>query len=150
MGWRRPKPFSIAFPTHFPSILHFTSLKKLLFYFTYQLLQNNRVPLSILHTNFYKTPYVSLFILQYLLLKYYKIFIFYNIFSRNPRHTRRNSFITSNPTPELLHHQQPKSIAHPMPKAGKPSSPNPETHGHLSPQPPQTHAGKPIPTNPRR
>ena len=39
----------------------------------------------------------------------------------------------STPTPhtsELLHHQQPKSIAHPMPKAEKPLSPNPKTHGH--------------------
>ncbi len=37
--------------------------------------------------------------------------------------------------PELLHHQQPKSIAHPMSKAEKPSSPNPKTHGHRTPKP---------------
>jgi hypothetical protein len=124
-----------AFPTHFLSILYFTSSKS---YF------------SILHTNFYKTPHISLSILQYFLLKYYKIFIFYNIFSRNPahpRHTRRNS-ITSNPTPELLHHQQPKSIAHPMPKVGKPSSPNPETHGHQIPPTLAHNYHKPMPTNP--
>ena len=38
-------------------------------------------------------------------------------------------------TSELLHHQQPKSIAHPMPKAEKPLSPNPKTHGHQTPKP---------------
>ena len=118
-----------AFPTHFPPIFYFTSSKN---YF------------SILHTNFYKTPHIPLSILQYVLLKYYKIFIFYNIFSR---HTRWNS-ITNNPMPELLLHQQPKSIAHPMPKAGKPSSPNPKTHGHWIPPTSAHNHHKPMLMNP--
>jgi hypothetical protein len=121
-----------AFPTHFTSILNFTYSKS---YF------------SILHTNFYKIPHIPLSVLQYVLLKYYKIFIFYNIFSRNLL-PRWNSFITSNPTPELLHHQQPKSIAHPMPKVGKPSSPNPETHGHRIPPTSAHNHHKPMPANP--
>jgi hypothetical protein len=92
--------FVSAFPTGFLYFLYFTSSK---------------THFSTLHINFYKTPHIPLSILQYVLLKYYKIFIFYNIFSRNSAHPRH--------TPENLHHQQPKSIAHPMPKAGKPSNP---------------------------
>ena len=54
-----------AFLTHFESILYFTSSKS---YF------------SILTTYFYKTPHISFSILQYIILKYYKIILFIYIY----------------------------------------------------------------------
>ena len=55
-------------------------------FFTFSLLYIFKNHFFNLHINFYnyKILHVPLSILQYLLLKYYKIFIFYNIFSRNP------------------------------------------------------------------
>jgi hypothetical protein len=54
-----------AFPTHFGSILYFTSSKS---------------HFSILTTPFYKTTHISFSILQYIILKYYKIILFLYIF----------------------------------------------------------------------
>jgi hypothetical protein len=76
-----------AFPTHFPSILYFIFSKSHFF---------------ILTTNFYKTLPIPFSILQYIILKYYKIILFLYIFftlqpnPRQPINHNLNKPISSN------------------------------------------------------
>jgi hypothetical protein len=95
-----------AFPTHFASILYFTSSKS---------------QFSILTTNFYKTPLIPFSILQYIILKYYKIILFLYIFF----HTPTKPTAADQPQPQQADQPQPPITPTPTPT---PANPNPNPH----------------------
>ncbi len=83
-----------AFPIHFGFILYFTSLKN---------------HFSILTTYFYKIFHISFSILPYIILKYYKIILFYIFFSHsNQTHSNHHRSHHSRQPPKthsrLLNH----------------------------------------------
>ena len=107
-----------AFPTHFTSILYFISSKN---------------QFSILTTHFYKTPLISFFILQYIILKYYKIILFLYFFF----HTSTKPTAADQPQPQQADQQQP------------PITPTP-TLANPNPQPPYPRWQNQIHHNPFR
>jgi hypothetical protein len=126
-----------TFTSRFVNFIHFTSSKT--HFFT-------------LAINIYNIPHIPFFILQYNLLKYYKIIIFFNLFpptstTQNPTHSLQNH--TGNPYPR----RQPITTLF-FPHAGNPYpryfSPNlyhtkHNEHTKSNPQPGKPHR-QPIPT----
>ena len=106
-----------AFPIHFASILYFTSSKSQFF---------------ILTTHFYKTPSITFFILQYIILKYYKKIIFLYIFFHTP--TKPTASVDQ-PQPQQADQQQPPITPTPTPANPNPQPPYPrrQTQTHHNP-----------------
>ena len=79
-----------VFPTHFTSILYFISSKS---------------HFSILTTHFYKTPPILFYILQYIILKYYKIILFIYIFfsHSNQTHSSRSTTTSTSRSAATTH-----------------------------------------------
>ncbi len=131
-----------AFLVSFASILYFTYSKSYFF---------------SLATHFYKTLHISFSILQYIILKYYKIIPFFiYIFFQHSNHTSQqhqpkgnqthsNTKCTThnhhqqNPQPITTTNPQPKSVHHkPTPANPNPQPPYPQTHHNpfcLQPRP---------------
>jgi hypothetical protein len=93
---------------------------------------------SILTTHFYKTPPIPFSILQYIILKYYKIIPFLNIFFHIPT----KSTAADQPQPQQADQQQPPITPTPTPANPNPQPPYPhrqtQTHHNtfcLQPRP---------------
>ena len=100
----------------------------------------------ILVTHFYKTLHISFSILQYIILKYYKIILFLHIFFNTP-----NSLASTHPhrqqqTTHCHHQNTPNPFFHPHnpnpnpklpPPPLPPPSPKPQSRNTNPPSPPQ-------------
>jgi hypothetical protein len=105
-----------AFPTENKLHLYFTTLKS---------------HFSILITYFYKTSHISFSILQYIILKYYKIILFLYIFF----HTPTKPTAADQPQPQQADQQQPPITPTPTPANPNPQPPYPrwQTQTHYNP-----------------
>jgi hypothetical protein len=120
-----------AFPTHFASILYFTPSKS---------------HFSILTTHFYKTPHIPFSILQYIILKYYKIIFFIYIYfftlQPNPRQPSKPqesiNHNLNNPINSL--DQQPSTSQINNPASRNYPGQIGHHRSHHSQQPPKTHS----------
>ena len=135
-----------AFPTHFASILYFTSSKS---------------HFSILTTHFYKTPHIPFSILQYIILKYYKIILFLYIFFHSPtKPTATIKTLGADQSQPQQPNQQPRSTTqHQETTQAKLATTGATTHSN-HPKPthassttattcnPHTYVGKPKPQPP--
>ena len=109
-----------VFPTHFTSILYFISSKS---------------HFSILTTHFYKTPPILFYILQYIILKYYKIILFIYIFfsHSNQTHSSRSTTTSTSRSAATTHNPhthagKPKPKPKPTTTIPTPANPNPNPY----------------------